>query len=147
MDANADNYMKVRQLFHEHVPEVASGSVEIMGMAHAPGRRLIVTVRSKDERVDPVGACIGERGARVKAILRKLSGEKIDIVRWSSALKPLLANLFHPAQIEEILVNETARRVVIFCNFDTKKLITESDGLKVSLMSELLGWELQVETG
>ena len=147
MHTNADSHEEVRRLFQAHVPEVASGAVEIMGIARAPGTRIIVTVRSKDERVDPVGVCIGERGARIKTILRIFSGEKIDVVRWSSSLKQLLTNFFHPAQIEDIHVHETTRQIVIFCDLDDKKRITEAEGLKVKLVSELLGWELQVETG
>lgn len=147
MHTNADSHEEVRRLFQAHVPEVASGAVEIMGIARAPGTRIIVTVRSKDERVDPVGVCIGERGARIKTILRNLSGEKIDVVRWSDSLKPLLVNLLYPALIDDILVHETARRVVIFCDFDNKKLMTGVNGLKIKMVSELVGWELQVETG
>lgn len=118
-----------------------------MGIAREAGSRVVVIVRSKDERLDPVGACVGERGVRVKTIVRKLSGEKIDIVRWSNSLKTLLANLFAPALIDEILVHEAARRVVVLCNFDNKKLITGTGNSKVKLVSELVGWDLQVETG
>jgi transcription termination/antitermination protein NusA len=138
---------EVRRLFREHVPEVASGLVQIKGIARAPGKRVIVAVHSADASVDPIGSCVGERGIRVKAIVQELGGEKLDIVRWSDSLETLLINSLSPAKIDEIYPNEAARRAIIFTNIGDKALLMQDDGLRLKLVSRLVGWDLQVETG
>src|ERR1051325_10452498 len=91
---------EVRQLFHEYVPEVANGVIKIKGIARAPGKRVIVAVWSSDEQIDPVASCMGQRGIRVKTIVQTLSGEKIDIVRWSDSMESFLINCLCPAHID-----------------------------------------------
>ena len=92
----------VRTLFRLEVSEIADGVVEIMGVARDPGYRSKVAVRTRDEKVDPVGACVGLRGARVRNIVRELNGEKIDIVRWSDDIKNYVTQALAPAKLESI---------------------------------------------
>jgi transcription termination/antitermination protein NusA len=147
MRSQPDEIEEVRRLFHEHVPEVASGVIEIKGIARTLGKRAIVAVRSTDESVDPVGSCVGQRGIRVKTIVRELRGEKLDIVRWSDSLEELLINSLSPAKIDAIYPNESTHRAIIFTNIDDKASIMHNDGLRLKLVSCLVGWDLQVETG
>ena len=138
---------EIRRLFYQHVPEVASGVVKIKGIARAPGKRAVVAVHSTSDNVDPVGSCVGERGVRVKTIVRELRGEKIDLVRWSDSLEELLINSLSPAKIDDIYPNEGAHRAIIFTSIEDKKSIMQDDGLRLKLVARLVGWELQVETG
>jgi N utilization substance protein A len=147
MHAPTDGTDEVRGLFHEHIPEVASGVIEIKAIARARGKRAIVAVHSTDNRIDPVGSCVGQRGIRAKTIMQQLGGEKLDCVRWSDSLKTLLTNSLAPAKIDEVFTNDAARRAIIFTNSEGKQSILGSDGLRLKLVSHLVGWELQVETG
>src|SRR5256885_2261832 len=115
-----NNCDEVRQLLHEYVPDVANGIIEIKGIARSTGKRVMVAVWSTDERIDPVASCIGQRGIRVKTIVQSLSGEKIDIVRWSDSMKQFLINCLSPTHIDDIHTEETARRAIIFTNFENK---------------------------
>ena len=137
----------VRQLFHEYVPEVANGLIEIKGIARSTGKEVMVAVWSTDERINAVASCMGQRGIRVKTIMQSLSGEKIDIVLWSDSMKQFLMHCLNPAHIDDIHTEESARRAVIFTNFENKRLLNANDGLRLKLVSQLVGWDLQVETG
>jgi N utilization substance protein A len=147
MHSQPEDIEEVRRLFHEHVPEMASGVIEIKGIARAAGKRAIVAVHSTSENVDPVGSCVGERGIRIKTIVRELRGEKFDVVRWSDSLEELLINSLTPAKIDGIYPNEAAHRAVIFTSLEDKASMMRDDGLRLKLVSRLVGWELQVETG
>jgi len=142
-----NNCDEVRQLFHEYVPDVANGVIKIKGIARSTGRWVIVAVWSTDEHIDPVASCMGQRGIRVKTIMQSLSGEKIDIVRWSDSVETFLINCLSPAHIDDIHTDATARRAIIFTNFDNNQLINANEGLRLKLVSQLVGWDLQVETG
>lgn len=132
------------RLFHEHVPQVASGVVEIKGIARERGRRTIVSVHSTDGSVDPVGSCVGERGIRVKAIMQHLSGEKIDIVRWSDSVEEFIRNLLAPAKAERIILDGETHRATIYAPPDQRSLIMGRQGSRLEMMSQLAGWDLQV---
>ena len=147
MHAPSDGSEEVRHLFHEQVPEVASGVIEIKGIARERGRRVMVAVHSNDESIDPVASCVGQRGIRAKTMVQELGGEKLDVVRWSDSLKTLLTNSLVPAQIDDILTNDTARHAIIFTNVEGKQAILGPDGLRLKLVSRLVGWDLQAETG
>src|SRR5207247_135898 len=106
IDMDASNPTEeIRQLLLEHVPEIASGVIEIKGIVREPGRKTIIAVHSTDPAVDPVGACVGLRGLRVKTIVGILSGEKLDIVRWSDSLSLFVRHLLAPAQVSEVKVD------------------------------------------
>ena len=147
MHAENNENEEVRRLSHEYVPAVANGSVEIMGIARARGARVIVSVRSKDERVDPVGACVGARGSRVRTWMQQLPGEKVAVVRWADSPKTFLSNALAPARIDDIFFQKTAHRAVIFTDFEGKQSIVGNDGSRLKLVSQLVGWDIQVETG
>ena len=132
---------------HEHVPAIANGVIEVKGIARARGKRVLIAVHSEDESVDSVGTCIGQRGIRIKTIMRNFPGEKFDVIRWSDSPKTLLTNLLMPAKIDEISLQETSHRAIIFTSFEGKRLIMGIDGLRLKLVSELVGLDIQVETG
>jgi N utilization substance protein A len=138
---------EVRRLFHEHVPDISSGVVEIKAIAREPGKLVIVAVSSNDERVDPVASCVGERGVRVKTILRQLAGGKIDVVRWSDSLKTFLTNTLAPRRIDDVFIDEAAHRAIVFTNSEDKQSILGNGGLRLRVVSRLVDWDLQVETG
>jgi N utilization substance protein A len=126
---------------------VADGSVEIKGIARQPGLRTIVAVHSTVSSVSAVGDCVGQRGIHVKTIVRCLSGEKIDIVLWSNSLEDFLKNLFAPARIEGFIFNDSAHSATIFTSLEDKALIVGPERSKLKLVSQLVGWDLHVETG
>jgi N utilization substance protein A len=103
----------VRRLFELEVSEINDHTVEIRGIAREPGFRSKIAVQSKDEKVDPVGACVGMRGIRVKNIVRELSGEKIDIVRWNEDIKSFVTNALAPAKLTRMTLDEHARTVTV----------------------------------
>ena len=94
-----DGSEEVRRLFHEHVPELAGGIVEIRAIARQCGLRSVLAVASTDTRVDPVGSCVGQQGVRVKSVVRLLSGEHIDIVRWSESVEEFIRNALAPVAV------------------------------------------------
>jgi N utilization substance protein A len=105
----------VRKLFENEVPEIASGVVEIVAVSREAGSRTKIAVASRDENVDPVGSCVGQRGLRVQAVMDELMGEKIDIIQWSPELESFIANSLNPAKVLRVDINEaenTARVVV-----------------------------------
>lgn len=136
----------VKTLFRLEVSEIAEGVVEIMAIARDPGFRTKIAVRSHDEKVDPVGACVGIRGARVKNIVRELGGEKIDIVRWSEDARVYAAQALSPARLASVLVDEeqpNTLRVVV--DEDQLSLAIGKRGQNVRLASRLIGWRLDVQ--
>jgi len=105
-----------------------------------------VAVHASEEDVDPVGSCVGQRGMRVKALVKQLGMETVDIVRWSESPKRFLTNLLAPSRIEEIFFDESARRATIFVSYDDKRSIMEA-GEKLKLVARLVGWDLHIATG
>jgi len=147
MNSQPDEVEEARRLLHEHVPEVASGALEIKGIARERGYRTIVAVHSKDSNVNAVGACIGQQGIHVKTIVRQLAGEKMDVVLWSESLERFLKNLFAPAKVEGIIFNEAAHSATIFTSPDYMALLIGPGGSRLKLASQLVGWDLRAETG
>jgi transcription termination/antitermination protein NusA len=135
----------VRRLFELEVSEIADGTMEIKGIAREAGYRSKVAVISHDERVDPVGACVGMRGMRVKNIVRELSGEKIDIVRWSDDIKVLITNALAPARLKEVDVDEETRTVRVTVDPDQLSLAIGKRGQNARLTSKLTGWRVDIQ--
>lgn len=136
----------VKALFRIEVAEIADGIVEVMGVARDPGYRTKIAVRSHDERVDPVGACVGLRGTRVKNIVRELSGEKVDIVRWSEDVRQYAAQALAPARLAGVLVESEAPRVLrVMVDPDQLSLAIGKQGQNVRLTSRLLGWKIDIQ--
>jgi len=155
MNSRPDDIEEIRRLFHEHVPEIASGLVEIRGLVRQPGNRSILAVSSKDPSVDAVSACAGYRGSRVKSIVARLNGEMIDILGWSESPESLVANVMHPWPVLRASFDEAAKQAkVILANKpirhwseDELESTPPSDllALQSSLFSQLMGWRLKVE--
>lgn len=135
----------VRRLFELEVSEIADGTMEIRGIAREPGYRSKVAVISHDERVDPVGACVGIRGMRVKNIVRELNGEKIDIVRWSDDIKTLVTNALAPAKLKTVEADEPTHTVTVTVDADQLSLAIGKRGQNARLTSKLIGWRVDIQ--
>ncbi|MFA7256295.1 MAG: transcription termination factor NusA [Kiritimatiellales bacterium] len=135
----------VRRLFELEVSEIADGTMEIRGIAREAGYRSKVAVISHDERVDPVGACVGIRGMRVKNIVRELNGEKIDIVRWSDDIKTLVVNALAPAKLKNVEVDEPTHTVTVTVEADQLSLAIGKRGQNARLTSKLIGWRVDIQ--
>jgi N utilization substance protein A len=135
----------VRRLFELEVSEIADGTMEIRGIAREAGYRSKVAVISHDERVDPVGACVGIRGMRVKNIVRELNGEKIDIVRWSDDTKTLVINALAPAKLKHVEADEPTHTVTVTVDADQLSLAIGKRGQNARLTSKLIGWRVDIQ--
>lgn len=134
----------VRGLFEQEVPEIYDGTVQIMGIAREPGSRTKVAVRSTDANVDAVGACVGMKGSRVRAVVEELSGEKIDIVRWSEDPLELCANALNPAENIDMELDEESRAIRVLVPQDQLSLAIGKRGQNARLASKLIGWNIDI---
>ena len=135
----------VEALFRLEVSEIADGVVEIMGVSRDPGFRAKLAVRTSNENVDPVGACVGQRGSRVRTIVNELNGEKIDIVRWNDDIRQYVAQALAPAKLESIEVDPVAPNTVhIVAPADQYSLAIGKRGQNVRLTTKLTGWHIEV---
>jgi N utilization substance protein A len=135
----------VRRLFELEVSEINDGTMEIKGIAREAGYRSKVAVISHDDRVDPVGACVGMRGMRVKNIVRELSGEKIDIVRWSDDINALITNALAPARLKHVEADEATQTVTVTVEPDQLSLAIGKRGQNARLTSKLTGWRVDIQ--
>ncbi len=135
----------VVKLFQLEVSEINDGTIEIKGIAREPGYRTKLAVYSRDDKVDPVGACVGLRGARVKNIVRELNNEKVDIIRWDPNTKVFISNALAPAKLKAFEVDETNRRVKIIVSEDQLSLAIGKRGQNARLTSKLTGWHVDIE--
>ena len=134
----------VHKLFAVEVAEIADGTVVLAAMAREPGYRTKVCVKSNDPKVDPVGACVGARGARVKSIVRELNGEKVDIVRWHEDPVELLAEALKPALPKNVKLDREKRRMYFEVEEDDLSIAIGRKGINARLTSRLLGWKLDI---
>ncbi len=134
----------VRRLFELEVTEIADGTVTIETISREPGYRTKIAVNSNDSKVDPVGACVGARGARVKSIVRELSGEKIDIIRHYSDPIRMLEEAIKPAIPKNINIDEANRRILFEVSEDDLSVAIGRRGQNARLTSRLLGWKLDI---
>jgi N utilization substance protein A len=132
------------KLFELEVPEIYEGLVKIHAVAREPGSRSKIAVSSRDKNVDPVGTCVGMRGYRVQAVVRELSGEKVDIVRFSSGVEEFTRNALAPAQITAIEVDEDAHHIVVVVPEGQLSLAIGRGGQNVRLAAKLIGWHLDI---
>jgi N utilization substance protein A len=135
----------VRRLFEVEVTEIADGTVKIESFAREPGYRTKIAVSTKDPKVDPVGACVGARGARVKTIVRELNGEKIDIIKHYADVKEMTIEALKPAVPKDIILDEKNHRIIVKVIPDQLAVAIGKGGKNVRLTSRLLGWRLEVE--
>lgn len=135
----------VRRLFELEVTEIADGTVKIEAFAREPGYRTKIAVTSGDPKVDPVGACVGARGARVKTIVRELNGEKIDIIRYFANPRDMIIEAMKPAVPREIVLDEKTHRILLKVATDDLAIAIGRKGQNARLTSRLIGWRLDIE--
>jgi len=135
----------VRQLFIQEVPEISDGTVVIDQIVRDAGYRTKITVRSSDPKVDPVGACVGMRGLRVKNIVRELNNEKVDIIPYSPDPIELLQNALNPIEILKFSLNEEDKQLTIVVNDDDYPVVIGKRGMNAQLNGNLIGYELEVQ--
>ena len=134
----------VDTLFHTEIPEIANGTVQIKGIAREAGSRTKVAVWTEDENIDPIGSCIGQRGARVQTIIAELRGEKIDIIQYNANPNEFLANALSPAKVTSIQVNGEARTAVVTVPEDQLSLAIGRGGQNVRLAAKLTGYKIDI---
>jgi N utilization substance protein A len=134
----------IKTLFELEVPEIADGLVEIRGVAREPGYRSKIAVESHAQGVDPVGACVGPRGSRVRMVVSELRGEKIDIIPWNDEPARFLAKALSPARVREVLLDDAAREATVIVPDDQLALAIGKEGLNARLASRLTGWKIDI---
>jgi transcription termination/antitermination protein NusA len=135
----------VIKLFQLEVSEINDGTIEIKGIAREPGFRTKIAVWTRDEKVDPVGACVGLRGQRVKNIVRELNNEKVDIIRWDPNVKNFITNALAPAKLKTFEVDEAKKRMKIWVSPDQLSLAIGKRGQNARLTSKLTGWQVDID--
>jgi transcription termination/antitermination protein NusA len=135
----------IKKLFELEVSEIADGTVEIKGIAREAGFRTKIAVHSNDDKVDPVGACVGLRGQRVKNIVRELSGEKVDIVKWNADIKTFVTNALAPAKLMRLEVDEIDNVVKVVVDSEQLSLAIGKKGQNARLTAKLTGWKIDVQ--
>jgi N utilization substance protein A len=136
----------VTKLFEMEVPEIAEGIVKIVSVAREAGERTKIAVTSTDSDVDPVGACVGMRGARVQAVVQELKGEKIDIVPYSPDLGKFVCNAIAPAEVSRVLIDEDKNSIELIVPDDQLSLAIGRRGQNVKLASQLVGWDIEIHS-
>src|SRR5918997_240753 len=136
----------IKTLFELEVPEIADGLVEIRGVAREPGYRSKIAVESHAQGVDPVGACVGPRGSRVRMVVSELRGEKIDIIPWNTEPARFIAKALSPARVREVLVDDESREATVIVPDDQLALAIGKEGLNARLAARLTGWRIDIES-
>jgi transcription termination/antitermination protein NusA len=133
-------------LFQAEVPEISEGIVQVLGCAREPGSRTKIAVSSRDSDVDPVGACVGMKGARVQNIVQELRGEKIDIIPWHPDPAKFATNALSPAQVSRIILSKDSQSMEVIVPDDQLSLAIGKRGQNVRLASRLVGWKIDVKS-
>ncbi|MBR5501220.1 MAG: transcription termination/antitermination protein NusA [Clostridia bacterium] len=136
----------VKRLFELEVPEIHDGIVEIMNIAREPGSRTKMSVYSKDENVEPVGACVGQKGMRVQVIVDELHGERIDIIKWSPYADDLIASSLSPAKVMRVFVDEEEKAGTVIVPDNQLSLAIGREGQNVRLAAKLTGWKIDIKS-
>jgi N utilization substance protein A len=136
----------LKRLFELEVPEIHDGIVEIKSVAREPGLRSKISVHSRDEDVDPVGACVGHKGMRVQTIVTELRGEKIDIVKWNSDPAKYIANALSPAKVVSVEVNETEKVSKVVVPDYQLSLAIGKEGQNARLAAKLTSWKIDIKS-
>lgn len=134
----------VKKLFELEVPEIAAGSVEIKSIAREAGSRTKIAVFSKKEEIDPIGACVGQRGTRVQTVIAELGGEKIDIIQWDENPVRFITNALAPAKVISIKLDEKEKHAVVEVAENQLSLAIGSEGQNVRLAVKLTGWKIDI---
>ena len=136
----------IKTLFELEVPEIADGLVEIRGVAREPGYRSKIAVESHVQGVDPVGACVGPRGSRVRMVVSELRGEKIDIIPWNPEPARFVAKALSPARVREVLVDDDSSEATVVVPDDQLSLAIGKEGLNARLAARLTGWKIDIQS-
>lgn len=136
----------LKRLFEQEVPEIYDGIVEIRSVAREAGQRSKIAVYSRDENVDPVGACVGPRGARVQAVVNELNGEKIDIVRWSDDMNEWIANSLSPSQVISVEISEEEKMAQVIVPDHQLSLAIGKEGQNARLAAKLTNWKIDIKS-
>ncbi|MGI6442025.1 MAG: transcription termination factor NusA [Peptoniphilaceae bacterium] len=135
----------VIRMFETEVPEISDGVVEIFSIAREAGSRTKIAVFSRDENVDPVGACVGFKGARVRAIVDELGGEKIDIIVWDKDIRTFIANALSPSKVTRVIVKEKEKTALVVVPDDQLSLAIGKEGQNARLAAKLTGWKIDIK--
>src|ERR671936_308450 len=136
----------IKTLFELEVPEIADGLVEIRGVAREPGYRSKIAVESHAQGVDPVGACVGARGSRVRMVVSELRGEKIDIIPWNTEPARFVAKALSPARVREVYIDDESREATVVVPDDQLALAIGKEGLNARLAARLTGWKVDIQS-
>lgn len=141
--SRADKRM-VQVIFEQEIPEIASGEVQIKGIARDPGNRSKVAVFTEDENIDPIGSCIGQRGSRITTIIEELGGEKIDVIQYNENAEQYIKHALSPAKVDGVELHEDTKEAVVYVVPDQFSLAIGREGQNVRLAAELTGWKIKV---
>lgn len=136
----------VVKLFELEAPELASGAIEVKGIAREPGSRTKIALASVDSHVDPVGSLVGQRGVRVSTVMSEIGGERIDIIEWSEDPKAFIKEALSPATVLEVEINEDEHRAKVTVSADQQSLAIGRGGQNVRLAAKLTGWNIDIES-
>ena len=136
----------IKTLFELEVPEIADGLVEIRGVAREPGYRSKIAVESHAQGVDPVGACVGPRGSRVRMVVSELRGEKIDIIPWNNEPARFVAKALSPARVREVYLDDDAKEATVVVPDDQLALAIGKEGMNARLAARLTGWKIDIQS-
>ena len=136
----------IKTLFELEVPEIADGLVEIRGVAREPGYRSKIAVESHAQGVDPVGACVGPRGSRVRMVVSELRGEKIDIIPWNNEPARFVAKALSPARVREVYLDDEGKEATVVVPDDQLALAIGKEGMNARLAARLTGWKIDIQS-
>ena len=135
----------IRALFELEVPEILAGTVEIKSISREAGSRTKIAVIATEEKIDPVGSCVGLHGARVQAVLEEIGDEKIDIVLWDEDVQQFIMNALSPAKTKQIAISSKDNKATVFVDKDNLSLAIGKNGQNVRLASKLTGWGIDIK--
>lgn len=135
----------IRRLFEGEIPEIYEGTVEIKSIAREPGQRSKVAVHSLDDRLDPVGACVGPKGSRVRAVVSELRGERVDVILWDADPAAYVANALSPAKVTRVLIDEEKNYAGVIVPDDQLSLAIGKEGQNARLAARLTGWHIDIK--
>ena len=136
----------IRRLMEQEVPEVYEGTVEVKSIAREPGQRSKVAVHSLDDRLDPVGACVGPKGSRVRAVVGELRGERVDVILWDEDPSVYVANALSPAKVTRVLIDEEKNYAGVIVPDDQLSLAIGKEGQNARLAARLTGWHIDIKS-
>lgn len=134
----------LRKLLELEIPEIKSGLVEVKSIARDPGIRSKIAVFSNDEKIDPIGSCVGQKGVRVQNVMDELNGERLDVIQWSDDMEEYIRKALAPAKVSVIELSEDEKRAKVYVQPDQRPLAIGKKGQNVRLASHLTGWEIDI---